>query len=171
MNDNRSLIIGGVIGALLIACLCCLVAIGAGAYGWLQVLQDTDFSYDYTNTDSSSEPTVTPHALESWELSGENLDLAEITLERLTEMAVPENNPAEMAVRLGGVDFVPETYPDPDWPYEVGEHMKFWINDTDTNENKQVAATLGYVTDHAYFWIGDSVRYNKGDLESLAAGN
>jgi hypothetical protein len=168
MNDNRALIIGGVVGALLIACLCCLVVVGAGAYGLLEVLQDTDFSYEYGYSDTSSEPTVTPHALEPWEISGENLDLAETTLERLSSMIVPENNPAEMAVRLGGVDFVPETYPDPDWPHEVGDHMKFWITNSDTNENQRVAATLQYVTDHAYFWIGDSVRFDERDLADLA---
>jgi hypothetical protein len=168
MNDNRALIVGLVVGALLLACLCCLVAIGAGAYGFLEVVQDADFSYEYGYSDTSSEPTATPHALETWELSGENLDLAETSLERLSSMIVPENDPAEMAVRLGGVDFVPETYPDPDWPHVVGDHMKFWITNGDTNENQRVAATLQYVTDHAYFWIADSVRYNGRDLEDLA---
>ena len=167
-GDNRALIIGIIIGVVLLVCLCCLVAVGAGAYGVLGLIEDGEFSYEYSSSDNPSDPTATPHLLETWEISGEELDLAEITLETLTNTVVPENNPAEMAVRLGGIDFVPPTFPDPDFPHMVGDQLKFWITDTDTSENEQVSATLRYVTDHAYFWIGDSVDYSQRDLEDLA---
>ncbi|MEN8242040.1 MAG: hypothetical protein ABFS17_08980 [Chloroflexota bacterium] len=167
-GDNKGLIIGIVIGVLLLCCLCCLVAVGSGAFAVLGVLQEGEYSYQYNSSENDSEPTVTPHILETWETSTEELSLAEYTLETLANAVVPENNPAEMAVRLGEVDFVPETYPDPDLPHEVGDQLDFWITNTDTAENEQISATLRYATEHAYFWIGDQVDYSQGDLKALA---
>ena len=38
---------------------------------------------------------------------------------------------------------------------------------TDTNENFKVSATLQYITDHVYFWIGDDVEFDSDALADI----
>jgi hypothetical protein len=169
MNDRKGLIIGVVLGGLILACLCCVAVVAGSAFALQEYLQDfgdINFtSYDFIETES---PTPTPHVLETWEVTTEDIDIAAQTFEVLENEIVPENDPAELAVRLGGADFVPETSPDLNAPYEVGAQQEFWVSNLDTNSNFQVPAVLRYVTEHAYFWIGDDVEYREKDLEELA---
>ena len=90
------------------------------------------------------------------------------TLQTLENSVVPVNDLLDLAERLQGKKNLPTTIKDPNAPYQVGAEKSFWITDVDTNENSQVQATLRYVTDHAYFWVQDSVRYNASDLKALA---
>ncbi len=169
MSDRKGLIIGIVIGALLLACLCCLVVFGGGALFLSNWMEDNDgyFEYEYDYS-SSAIATPTPHILETWEVSEDNIDIAEETLRTLEDTLIPENDPAELAVRLGGVDEVPEVMIDPDAPYAVGAKKSFWVMDTSSNVSFQVPAVLQYVTDHSYFWIGEDVSYRESELEDLA---
>jgi hypothetical protein len=58
------------------------------------------------------------------------------TLDLLAGVIIPENDPAALAVRLGGVAGpVPETVPATADPLEIGARQVFWASDTDTNEN------------------------------------
>ena len=52
--------------------------------------------------------------------------------------------------------------------YAIRSYYAFWIFNTDTNTTSRDAAVLRYVTDHAYFWIGEGVTYREDDLEALA---
>lgn len=90
------------------------------------------------------------------------------TLKQLQEVAVPVNDVYDIVRRLEGKVNIPATLEAPAAPYLVGDRKPFWVSNSDTNENFQIQATLKYVTDHAYFWIEDGIRYNKGELESLA---
>ena len=94
-------------------------------------------------------------------------DSAFQTLKDLQAVAVPTNDPIGLAERYEGKTDIPATVPFPGI-FKVGDNQDFWVSNTDTNENRQVSATLGYVTDHAYFWVEDGVNYSDSDLASLA---
>ncbi len=168
MNDRKALTIGIVLGAILLLCFCCLAALGGGAYllkEWASTLE----TYDPTNYAITGDPTSTPHPLATWERSDEGLQTAGEMLTMLEEMTVPENDPVELAMRLGEVAFVPETAPDPDAPYQLGAHKVFWVSDTATDENFQVDMVLRFISDHIYFWIEDGVRYDENDLQEMGS--
>lgn len=168
MSDRNARMIGIVLGGLLLLCLCCVGAVGLGAWGLREWSSTTDYFDGYGDFTFDLEPTPTPQPLSEWQVSENDIPLAEQTLLTLEQELVPENDPADLAVRLGGVDFVPELYPDPDAPYQVGAVKDFWVTDTSTNLSTQRTAVLRYVTDHAYFWIGEEVNFRMNDLEDLA---
>jgi hypothetical protein len=114
-----------------------------------------------------STPTSTAQALSTWQVSEEGVDLVLQNLHTLEGALVPENDPADLAVRLGGVESVPETYPDPNAPYEIGDRKEFWVIDTNSNITSKRLAVLRAVTDHVYFWIEDGVSYRQNDLDTL----
>ena len=90
------------------------------------------------------------------------------TLFTLQNALVPENDPRELAQRLGGAGEVPETVAPPTTPFQVGDQQTFWATNTDTAGSFQVDTTLRYVTPHLYFWIEDGVSYSESELQALA---
>lgn len=99
-------------------------------------------------------PTVTPIFVDSE------------TLDKLTSIEVPINDPDELAQRLKGVgDLWPIEAPED--PLQVGAKDKFWVTDY-TDEHVQIEATLQYITTHAYFWIDDTAEFIPSELEALA---
>lgn len=88
------------------------------------------------------------------------------TLQTLIDTIVPNNDPAELAQRLGGKSEIPDTVPAPP-DYAVGDTEEFWVSNVDTNRNFRITAALAYETEHVYFWIEEGVRYNSRDLERL----
>ena len=92
----------------------------------------------------------------------------EETLKTLEDAIVPVSDLLDLAERLGGVPDIPATVPPPEQFYEVGDRQTFWVTNVDSNENSQIEAILGSVTDHAYFWVEDGVSYNADELQSLA---
>ncbi|MCC7129608.1 MAG: hypothetical protein IT297_04335, partial [Anaerolineae bacterium] len=94
-------------------------------------------------------------------------NLAE-TLDTLETTIVPVNDPIELAERLEGKQNLPTQLEFPVKLYRVGDRETFWVTDSDTNQNTEVAATLQFVTDHVYFWIQNGVQYNKNHLKALA---
>lgn len=178
MNDRKALTIGIVVGGLLVACISCLAVIGGAAY---LVIEEFESSAPISQDPSElATPMPTPFVLESTDLpestdspestrSSESLSrLGQDTYGTLDNALVPEADPGELAERLLGVGEVPETYPDPGAPHRVGEVMEFWVTDTSIDENFQTKAVLEYVTDHAYFWIGEDVFFDSDELEALA---
>jgi len=85
----------------------------------------------------------------------------------LQKEVVPINDPIDLASRLGGKSDIPETLPDPDAPYTVGDSKYFWVTNVDTNENFQISTSLRYLGDHVYIWIEDGVDYDRNDLNDL----
>jgi hypothetical protein len=152
----------GIIIAVILVVLCCcaliLVAAGVAAYEiYRQIPPVSDIPF--------GPPTATPLV----EVTRPPMvDVPTDTLETLKTTIVPENNPLELACRLEGKCNIPETMPPPPGPRQVGEQDTFWVTNVESNENFQVNATLQYVTPHVYFWVEDGVRYNEGELTSLA---
>ncbi len=147
---------------LLLACTCTLI-LGASVVTlgrWL-----TDAPLDIPVTVAVATPVRVPtipaaQLPELWQAAQE-------TRQQLENTLVPENDPLDLAVRLGQA---PEPVPSvvPSGPYQVGDRQEFWVTNTDTNKTSRVSATLRYVTDHLYFWIADDVDYDKQALARLA---
>ena len=89
------------------------------------------------------------------------------TLSILDQTLVPINNLIDLAERLEGKTNLPISLEAPPPLLQIGDKESFWVTDSDTNENTQIPATLGYITEHVYFWIQDGVQYNKQDLKRL----
>jgi immune inhibitor A len=89
------------------------------------------------------------------------------TLHTLENTIIPINDPIELAHRLLHLDNLSPTEAPPTSNYSVGAQQTFWVGNGEV-ENFRVQATLHYVTDHAYFWIEDSVPYHQQDLSTLA---
>ncbi|MCJ7694002.1 MAG: immune inhibitor A [Anaerolineaceae bacterium] len=166
-KSNKTIII--LIITAIIACCCFLVVIIATGFIILEQLDKpiiripTDTPYTTpTQFSQNDHPIITPNA----ELtpSPDALD----SLSILNQEIVPINNPIDLAERFLMKKDIPDTYPDPDMPYELGDKKTFWASDTDTNENFQVNTILRYIGDHVYFWIEEGVNYSNRDLNNLA---
>jgi immune inhibitor A len=99
-----------------------------------------------------------------------SLKSSRVTTETLTILEntfIPANDPIELAHRLFHQDILPSTQAPPAFYDQAGAKQSFWIGDGDV-QNFRVQATLRYVTDHAYFWIEDTVSYRQSDLITLA---
>jgi immune inhibitor A len=183
----------GVVVLLLICCLCAIVFAGTGAiFFWnVQSTQQggevfqpeiTEFPGDLPATripthepaqprlpsptpdgdgQQIPEPVVTPV------VDAEPEALAE-TIKTLGETNIPLNDAADLARRLQGKINIPLTLEPPTVFPEVGDEKTFWVSNTDTNESFMVDAVLRDITDHAYFWIEQDVRYRDRDLQRLA---
>jgi len=89
------------------------------------------------------------------------------TLYTLENTFIPINDPIELAHRLLNLDNISPTIAPPEFPYVIGAQETFWAGNGD-NGNFPVQATLRYITDHAYFWIEDGIRYRQRNLSTLA---
>jgi hypothetical protein len=119
---------------------------------------ESSFS-DIPSGNSTVEPIPTATA-------GQSDGGAELTLQQLESIVVPEADPIELTERLQGKKGISETVDSPK-PTGIGEERSFWVSNVDTNENFQVKATLRYVGDHTYFWIQNGLDYTPKALEKL----
>lgn len=90
------------------------------------------------------------------------------TLRTLENELVPVSDPIDLAMRLGHKDDIPRKKPVRDQNRQVGEKETFWVTNVDTSESFQVETSLAAVTDHAYFWVEEGVKYSRKDLNKLA---
>lgn len=162
-----------VVGVLLVICcvivLCLVVGLGyagitlSGTASTMmpeiltEINQPTATPWPTLPQSSPDSPTEVPAQLGAQE-----------SLQTLNEMLVPVNDPIELADRLGGKQDVPVTFPDTNAPYKIGASKRFWVSNTDTNDNFQIDTTLRYLGDNIYFWIQDDVRYSGTELNKLA---
>jgi len=84
----------------------------------------------------------------------------------LESIEVPINNTDDLAQRFKGIGELPPIE-GPAEPLQVGTKDLYWVTDY-TDEYIQVEATLHYITDHAYFWVDDTAKFEPADLEKLA---
>jgi hypothetical protein len=90
-----------------------------------------------------------------------------ITLDTLLNTIVPISDPLDIAQRLLGLENISRTLPPPAFFFQVGDEMDFTVTNTDTARARQISATLQYVTEHAYFWIENSVSFNLNNVRAL----
>jgi hypothetical protein len=162
------------VGILLVLCCICIVLAAMGLAGFYiydqksgpvamnpleQDAQPTQSREFVTPTDAFIETEVPAVA------TNVPLPASASTLDLLEQTIVPDNDPRDLACRLGGKCNLPETFPT--GPFVVGDKQKFWVSNVVTNTNFQVEATLQYMTDHAYFWVQDGVQFTKTDAIKL----
>ncbi|MGB4594393.1 MAG: hypothetical protein WBI14_00620 [Anaerolineaceae bacterium] len=162
-----------VIGVLLVVCCIVALCVVAGlAYAGIKS-NSSATTYVPEILTELGQPTSTPWpTLPQIDLESPTevpyIPGAQESLQTLNGMLVPVNDPIELADRLGGKQDVPVTFPDTNMPYKVGASKRFWVSNTDTNENFQIDATLRYLGDNIYFWIQNGVRYSESELNRLA---
>ena len=152
---------------LVISCivvlLCCLCTIILISTGWIT----STFSSDVPETiEVGGETTLSKPVVIRPEESP--VRVINSTLEILESTDVPMNDLVALARRYEGKDNIPIALDPVSSPLQIGAQDSFWVLDTDTEENFSINATLRYVTDHAYFWIEDGVRYRSRALRELA---
>jgi immune inhibitor A len=153
------------------ACISILAIAGAGLVVWQQQPQESSQSQQFepvqlpTRTPS---PTLSVPALSTPSVGVASLEVAEETWRTLRSAEVPVNDPIQLAERLKGKNDIQPTLPAPARALQVGDEQKFWVTDSDTDEKRQVTATLRYITDHLYFWIEDGLSYSDRDMRRLA---
>ena len=176
LNSKIILII---LAVIVILCLC-FSCVAAGAAGLLifrtdgnsshseAVQVDPELQSPFVDVTPQSPDIFPVEPSEDFEITPDPTLLkgAAETLETLKNTIVPNNDPRELAVRLEGIQNMPDTIPD-HTDYKVGDEKLFWATNVDTNENRQVTANLGYITEHVYFWIEKGVSYKERDLASL----
>ncbi|HSV86058.1 MAG TPA: hypothetical protein VLH85_05750 [Levilinea sp.] len=188
MNSSKLPIILALIFVILCCCVgvICLLTGGLAALGFALPWPAADESpvgiTPYWREDTA-QPTSTPLPLRatptaeaSTNLPGGVLELeepltvdpAEMSLRTLNDTLVPTNDARDLAMRLMGIEDIPETLDPPVEFPRVGARRQFNAHDVVDNRNFQVDATLRYVGDHIYFWIQDGVAYRAADLERLA---
>lgn len=81
-------------------------------------------------------------------------------LEALLQADYPAHDYYEASQRLGGLDVGPRTIIAP--TYQVGDQQSFYLDDRETE------ATLLAATEHAYFWVEDSLNLDQAAVEAAA---
>ena len=145
-KSNKTIVI--LVVAAIIACLCFIVLVFLTGYLVLNQFDKPVVSLQSETpyiTPTQYSPIITPNA-ELTPSPG-----ATDSLRILNQEIVPINDPLDLAEEIPGKKDIPDTYPDPDMPYELGATKVFWASDTDTNENFQVNTILRYVGDVCVF--------------------
>ncbi len=170
---------GPVIVILVVLSLCCCgVLIFAGilsSLSWLsfQGKPQSDSaggntSEPATNLPELAQPEAPPISESPPSAWGEPLSPGAVeTLETLKNSLVPINDLRDLAMRLEGKPVIPETMNETPKVYKIGDQEKFWVTNTDTNQNFQVTAILQYATEHVYFWIEKGVVFDPDDVKNL----
>ncbi len=162
-TENRTGMVGAVIGIVVLLCCICLLALGLGGYIFY-TLTPTDltdlptFVTPFSPTSLTEEPEITRPPVDS--ISGDTLTTLETTI-------VPINDPRILACRLGAKCGVPEIMVETAAPRAVGEQDNFWVHNLDSNENNEIRAVLRYVTPHVYFWVQEGVEVDEGEMKAL----
>lgn len=163
-TSSNTKIIWIIIGVV-IALLCCCIIVLAAAGAWVYQNSD-DFTFEGSSDYNFDATTPTPSA----PIVVERPPVGEVPTDTLTTLQntiVPPNNIPEIACRLKGICEIPLTLDSPAAPRQIGETDTFWATNVGTNENFEVEATLEYVTDHAYFWVENGVKFNEDDMIEL----
>ncbi len=151
------------IGAVLVCCACvAIIAAGVLLYRNIQQQVPAILPTLLSPTESFQTPVPVPT------LNHAPVDAASSeTMNTLNSSLVPENDPYELACRLRGICNVSKTVPAPTTQFKVGDKQKFWLSNSDTNQNFQIDATLVYITPHTYFWAQDGSNPKESDIKSL----
>ena len=164
MDNSKIWIIIGVVVTLL--CCCCLV----GGYATYKVLESENFDWEdiFSETYPTEESSQTETLAIDVPPAGEKVDPGAVeTQNTLNNSLVPINDLRDLAMRLKGIEDIPETIGTKPADFNVGDLKEFNALDTDTNENFKVMTRLAYETEHAYFWIEDGVKYDKDRVKKL----
>ncbi len=167
MKSGQGSIVYWVVGclvALLMACLCLLLAAGWSLISLREPRrssQPAQVAPDVFPTPSSATqwPDARPEPAPPQ---------AEEMRRALAAALVPVADPVELAGRLAGVTDIPRVLAETADPIALGTVERFWVSNEDSGEHFQVSAELVYATPHVYLWIEQGVDYAEGDARALA---
>ena len=157
-SSNVTKIVIGIVAVLL--CCACLVIAAAGVIIF-QAAQQIPADLPLPNFPTEEDPSIPPPTPERPPVES----IPSETIETLSQVLVPDNDPYEIACRLQGICDVPTTVPS--GPFQLGDQETFWVTNVDTVENFEATATLRYITPHMYFWIENDVDYDEDELKRL----
>ena len=80
----------------------------------------------------------------------------------------PDRDLAELAVRLRGVELDDSTATTAS-PMSEGDKQDFWITNLDDGTARPVTATLQVVSEHAYWFVDETLTVNQADLTKAAS--
>jgi hypothetical protein len=87
----------------------------------------------------------------------------------LASIVKPARDLRALAMRLkpvnGPIPIVANATPS---TYKVGDQVRFWVQNEDTQEHRQITATLKYETPHVYMWVENGVDLDQAALEQSA---
>ena len=87
----------------------------------------------------------------------------------LAQDTIPARDLRSLAMRLkpnaGDIPVVVNATPP---NFKVGDQQRFWVGNEDTQEHRQITATLKYVTPHVYMWVENGVNVDQAGLEKSA---
>ena len=163
MAENKSKVSALVIGIIISLCCICVIVAGVLGYGYFTYsrsspITDLPIFPGSNNVTSTPEPQIVrPYTTPN---SGD-------TLEVLKNTVVPSGQQSEQVCRFSGICNIPDVMTESAVPHEMGETSMFWVTDLDANENKQIKATLQYMTPHVYFWVQNGVSYDTQEMKAL----
>jgi immune inhibitor A len=146
----------------IVAALCCICVLVAGLLGYSYFTYNRSAPISDIPLFSVVTPTPKPE-ISRPDTSSNTSD----TLGILKNTIVPSSNLNELACRFSGKCNIPDVVAASAAPREVGETNTFWVMDLDAKKNKQVEATLQYITPHIYFWVQNDVSYDTQEMKNL----
>ena len=173
VRSNNTPIVVAIVG-LVVACLC--VCVAATAAGGLWMYQTTvSVATDIGNIITQVAVTVGPPPTDQIEPTPNVVRTpiptpvgdASDTLEALYAAVIPPNDMREVAIRIKGIDDIPEVVSETPADHPIGAQMDFWVSNSDTMETFPVTAELIYKTDNVYFFAEVGVFADEGDVQDM----
>ncbi len=168
MRQRNWLIVAGVLVAFL--CLC-LIVLGSGTALLLpRALSGVrSLPSESGSTSQQAAPTPAPTATLEPHIERSPVPPDAAQTERLVaETNVPYADLIAITKRLKKIPNIPRVVREQPVIYTVGDQAVFWVSNPDTETNRQITATLRYVTPHVYMWVENGVRADDGDLKRAA---
>ena len=119
-------------------------------------------------TEPSAAPTVISGAATAGQATPITTPVTPVT-GSLASVVKPARDLRSLAMRLtpgsGDIPIVANSTPP---TYKVGDKARFWVQNEDTQEHRQITATLKVETPHVYMWVEDGVNLDQAALEQSA---
>lgn len=172
-SDSPVTVIVIVLG--LVACLCaCVAALGGGAAYLAATANRFATQIGPPLTQIVQPPSATPGpggatALPQLVLTPVPTPVAGAsdTLQALENDVIPPNDLREEAMRLKHTGPIPAVVASAPANYPMGQELKFYASNVDTNATFQVQARLVYETANVYFFAEDSVQTDPTAVKSM----
>lgn len=160
-------------GAVFLSCLVMCACIGFSGFLGFGIFSSSS-QYSWQTEAGTGVQTNTPVVVRPTpgdEQSGPGLAALSLsgmeTLETLQETEVPVSDIRGLSRRFHGRNDIPATVDTYVRSLEPGVRDEFWVSNVDSNENKRITATLAYVTEHVYFWVGEGIDFEYEAVETL----
>ena len=164
---SRNSIILIVIGLLILGC-CCITLLCVTTFYVIGSLEDDTSPIAELDPTNELEPTPRPRRLPTPVVRATPLP-GQDTESLLASVQVPSADPRDLTARLrpglGEIPLVVNATPP---SFAVGDTTTFWVSNIDTEENRQIKATLQHKSDHLYMWVQEGVDVSEEALEDSA---